>query len=235
MIRGSVRMLAASVLLSSFIFAAESQAQYFMPYYGGANGRLSLDLFMSQYRLDARQSSESKEVDGYGGRVMWSLAPRPEPGRSMSPERPSLAARTAVGGFVVVTPNEYTNVATWHYGAQADVRPFATLLAGRFEPLLSLGAGAFRMEEHRLRPARPLCLHATDVPELSSAEPLCTIVPPSSVGRNSTTSFALSPAVGARLSVTPRLGFRGDLRNVMVFRGGTKHNVELSAGLSLTI
>ena len=46
------------------------------------------------------------------------------------------------------------------------------------------------------------------------------------------TAFALSPAVGAKLALWRELGVRGDVRDLVTFRGGMRHHLQLTAGLS---
>jgi len=48
----------------------------------------------------------------------------------------------------------------------------------------------------------------------------------------STTAFSLAPSVGARVGFWRQLGLRADAGDVVTFRGDTRHNLQLTAGLS---
>lgn len=172
-----------------------------------AESRRFLDYFLSRNRLD-----QGTELDGIGGRITWPLA-----ARGGAP----LLERVSVGGYLVHTPEDAEEYEMLHYGVEADVRVSPQPLAGRVDPLLSLGVGAVRVEEPGRRYAggrgaylvlkEPGAAPATD------------------------TSLSLVPGLGARVYLLPGVGFRSDLRLVVDFRERTTRNVELSGGLSLPL
>jgi hypothetical protein len=168
---------------------------------GLAAERPEFDYFVSRYR-DAGPSAESGGVGAVGARLMWPLA-----SLSGSP----LLTRASLGGYVVHSPEDEELTRSWRYGAQADVRVTRLPVAGRVDPLVSLGVGASRMQQ-----------------------------PPAPVGREARVSqtrtyLSVAPGVGLRLLVTPGLGLRGDARQVLDFSEGVQRRVELSGGLSLGV
>lgn len=173
-----------------------------------AEGRVSLDYFLSRNRL-AREAGHT-ELDGIGGRVMWPLA-------ALHGRGSTLLDRLSLGGYVVHTPEDGDDTQMLHYGAQADFRVAGSPLAGRVDPLLSLGVGAVRVEEPE--PAHPYVM----APEALHAAP------------EVRTSPSLVPGIGARIHLLPALGFRTDLRVVIDFRERTTRSLELSGGISLPI
>lgn len=125
--------------------------------------------------------------------------------------RNDLASRSALGVFATYTPQQRAlGFSTLHAGATMDLVPLPTPLFGRVDPVLSLGAGIFRTDVHR--------------PGASRA--------PLADRRN--TTFALSPGVGARIGLWRGFGLRADVHDMIIFRGGTRHNIALDAGLSLS-
>src|SRR5919204_5765529 len=115
-------------------------AQYFPPtYVSRTDGRLAIEGFFSHHRLHPGLGAERTKLPGVGARIMWSLAPR------FDPEHDGLAARAAVGAFAVNASDRTDRVKARHYGAQLDISVLRTPVAGRIEPLLSVGAGAFRV------------------------------------------------------------------------------------------
>ena len=50
--------------------------------------------------------------------------------------------------------------------------------------------------------------------------------------RTARSAVAVSPAVGARVSLVPGLALRVDARDVLLFRDARRHNPELAVGLS---
>ena len=139
---------------------------------------------------------------------MWRLAPAiaDEPWTFTS----RLASRAAVGAFAVYTPEQDLGFKTWHVGTQADLRLLPAPVFGRLDPLVSLGAGALRTN-----------VRGTPAGDAAIVE-------------RTNTSFALTPAIGARLAILPRAGLRADVQDLMAFRGGVTHNPTLSAGLSVS-
>lgn len=161
--------------------------------------------FLTRYRLDALRGG-AIGVDGVGGRVMWSA-----PTVLGDPSR--LAARTSVGLFGVFLPTQNgLGFSTLHAGGELAVRPLPRPIGGRVEPTLSAGVGALRIA----------------IAERSRGR---TIELPRSEGTN--TVLAVSPGVGARVGLLPGLDVRGDVRDVLTFRGGTRHNPAFGFGLGM--
>lgn len=131
--------------------------------------------------------------------------PRPTLG-----EPGGLAARTALGAFAFYAPRPAgVGSALLHSGAELSVRPLARPALGRLVPEVALGAGALRAD--------------VDAP-----------TPHGAAARRST-DFALSPSAGLRIALRGTAGLRGDVRDVMTFRGGTtRHTVGFTTGLGFT-
>jgi hypothetical protein len=144
-----------------------------------------------------------------------------------------LAERVAVGGFLSSAATEDRNVAARHYGAQADLRLTRRPVAGRLEPLASLGIGAFRArrEAPSPQPLNAVCLTAPADATVKGVRCLSLRRPDGSVPGE---SFALSPALGARLALVPGLALRLDARDLIVYQDGPRHNRELVLGLSFS-
>ena len=191
-----MRTIIRLVLALAMTLAAPSLATGQQSARAGVGGQVvlrpELDYFVSRYRaVDA--PPQGGEEGAVGARLMWPLS-----------------TRASFGGYVVHSPDDQNLSSTWRYGAQADVRIVPLPLAGRVDPLVSLGVGASRIEE---APAR--------AHELRVAEPR--------------TYLSVAPGLGVRLHLTPGLGLRGDARRVLEFREGVRRNVELSGGLSIGV
>jgi hypothetical protein len=222
--------------------AWSSERVPFTPAWG--DGRVVVEGFYSRYQLDTRAGRDRLDADGIGGRLLWRLTPPADEATAANASLASrLASRTAVGAFAVYAPERHTGFTTWHVGAEADHQLLATPLFGRIDPIVSLGAGAFhtatRSDAPSLRRGQGWASFAeTFVGPLPAVGvvPIDTPVLPvlNATRTRATTSLALSPAVGARLGLFSNIGLRGDVRDVIAFRGGPTHNVELSGGLSLT-
>jgi hypothetical protein len=143
-------------------------------------------------------------AEGLGGRLMWGAAPIPG-----APS--SLVSRTSAGLFAAYTPAEALGFSTLQLGLVADVRPFS--IAGRVDPFLSLGAGALRTSVAPGRAAQAVAV--------------------TPLAERSNTTLAVTPGVGARLNLGPGLAVQGDVRDVVTFRGDTRHNVAIGAGVRL--
>jgi hypothetical protein len=196
------RMLVLTLSLAALAGLTPPQLRAQDPSFGEAprtRGERFLDYFVSRNRL-AQGDGSRTELDAIGGRLTWPLAA--VAGRELIP----LAERVSVGGYLVHTPADAEETSMWHYGVEADFRATDAPLAGRVDPLLSLGVGAVRVEEPR-----------------------------SPGAGNARTSLSMVPGVGARVRLVPRLAFRSDLRMVVDFRERTTRNVELSGGLSLPL
>lgn len=204
---------------------AEAGAQAFLrapqPQFGG---RLILDGYVSQY--DLALAGVRARLDGVGARVMVALA-RPE-----SIQRQRLAEHFAVGGFIGSTSEEGiaagSAMRTTVYGVQLDVRPLRAPVAGLFEPVLSLGAGAMRVEE----------THA-DVLRLPDGSPLVPRDVPVEPRRWHLTERAthpiLAPSVGLLLTPSPGFALRLDARSLLSNGEGIGRSSELAAGVSITL
>ncbi len=142
-------------------------------------------------------------MNGLGARFMW--RPTVE-----DFEEPGFASRFAFGVFGEWAPDQDKGFRAGHVGVQSDMNVFATPLYGRVSPVLSLGAGAFWTD--RVGPA-------IDSHEFS-------------IQNKSIRSFALTPALGARLGLWRQLGLRADVRDLITFEEKTLHHVQFSAGLS---
>jgi hypothetical protein len=149
-------------------------------------------------------AADRGRAEGMGGRLMWGAAPIPG-----APS--SLVARTSAGLFAAFTPQQDLGFSTLQLGLVADVRPFS--IAGRVDPFVSVGAGALRTT---VAPGRE-----TDA---AAVTPLAD---------RSNTTLALTPGIGARVSVAPGVSVRGDVRDVVTFRRDTRHNVAIGAGVRL--
>lgn len=199
--------------LSCTLFSPANAQQAGLPR-GGSGG--SVEYFVARNRLAL--GGGRTDLDGVGGRILWSLARR---------DAPPLVSRMALGGYVVHSPEDSEDVEMWHYGVQTDLRLPELRLAPRVDPLLSLGVGAVRVREEpgstRLAPPLPV-----DVPGWSVRAP-----EPRSTSARPETSLSVVPGVGAKLRLVPGLDFRGDLRMVVDFRDRTTRNLELSGGISI--
>jgi hypothetical protein len=146
-------------------------------------------------------------AEGFGARFMWR-------GASLFDPSSPLAGHLDLGVFGSYTPKQTflakLDAATYHVGLTADVRPFAAPLAGRVDPFASLGLGV---------------LSTRVTSGLAQA--------PSPLFRDSGSAITLAPGVGARLLLSSSLGLQGDVRDVVAFDEGARHNPALSAGVSL--
>lgn len=159
-------------------------------------------------------------TDGIGARLMW--RPSGTVGATAT-----LRDRTDVGVWATYTPERVLDpgarVSTLAVGAAADVRPLAAPLGARLDPYLSLGAGVLRTH------VDPLTAAAAPPAARASAgfrSPLF---------ERSTSAFALVPGVGARVAVTPAVALQAEVRDLIAFRGGARHNVAVGAGVRLTL
>lgn len=166
----------------------------------------AVDGFHTRLHLDADAGRVG--VDGIGGRLMWSAT---RPGRGGASW---LADHTSVGLLASHTPARSLGFSTLHLGGVVDVQPLAAPVAGRVTPFLSLGAGMLRTTvSSGVRPsARP-------------ASPLT---------ERSNTAPTLSPAAGLRVALVPGIALQADVRDVVTFRGGTRHNLAIETGLRFT-
>lgn len=180
-----------------------------------------LDFFVARSRMEL--GSGTTRLDGFGGRVMWSLAATPAPWGS----------RTWLGGYLVHTPQDQNDAAMWHYGVQTDLKVAPAPLAGRVDPLLSLGVGAVRVEEPVKRLVPPPMVLLDRGPGTGSGIFAPRPVDAAPREMEARTSLSLVPGVGARVRLTRGLDFRSDVRVLMDFRSRTTRNVEVSGGISV--
>lgn len=169
--------------------------------------RPAVEGFYTQLRLDGEQGA--LRADGIGARLMW----RPTVGDGALR---TLADRSELGVFATYTPSRAfdpgVRFSTLGLGVSMDVRPFEYPLAGRVEPFVSVGTGVLYTDVSRaVNPA------------------------PSPLVDGSRTAFTLAPGVGARVYLTPGLALQGDVRDMVTFRGDTRHNVAFGVGLRLGI
>jgi hypothetical protein len=201
-----------------------------------ATGQWFVDYFLSHNRLSSNDG-EVRTLDGVGGRMMWSLAPL------AGSDRGSLLARTAAGGYLVHTPGDADGNEMWHYGAQADVRVTIAPLAGRVEPLVSLGLGTVRMDEPgewvavtpEIRITESAARQAQDVTPMPVVLPalpqqIQVLSPP-----RSTRQVSVAPGIGARVRLLPGVNIRGDMRVLFDINDHTRRTTELAGGFSMNV
>ena len=187
------------------------------------DGRLVVEGLLGQHRLTLEHGSRVRPA-GYGGRVLWALGSRSDP------ERQTLAGRTSVGPFAIVTGREPSSPRVWHVGAHADFRVLSRPLGGRLDPLVSLSVGAFRAEPG----------HGN----LAADERWLVPVGHDAVGRTlrvpapasrATTRPALAPGIGARLLIAPGFALRGELKNAVLIGDRVTRQLELAGGVSVAM
>ena len=161
-----------------------------------------LDGYFAHYRFDT--ADDRVGMSGVGARLMWSPT-RTDYGAT------ALPSRFTVGLFGEYVPNqEGRSFSLGHAGVASDVNVLRSPLFGRVLPVASLGAGV--LWTNRVGPA------------IRESE--------FSIGNESVTMFSLAPALGTRVSLWRELGLRADARDLITFRDGTRHHVQLAAGLS---
>ena len=143
-----------------------------------------------------------------------------------------VAQRAEVGAFLSTAASDERDVDARHYGAQVDLRLTPRPLAGRVEPLVSLGVGGLRARRETAGTPRlaAVCLEPSEPSAASTAR--CLTLRPPEPGTASGHWLALSPAVGARVALVPGIALRVDARDLVVFRDAPRHNVELAVGRS---
>lgn len=211
-------VLTLSVAAAAAAVAPRAAAQAGDPYAPPrAEFRPSFEYFVARSRLE--QGGVASRLDGVGGRVLWPL-----------PAGGPLLSRMAVGGYLTHAEEDGREPDMWHYGVQADLRLARSPLAGRVDPLLSLGVGAVRVEE-------PAAVAPPRAPLFGPGASLLTPLrdgPAGSPALRTRTSPSLVPGVGARVHLLPWLGFRGDVRMLVDFRDGARRDLEVAGGLSIT-
>lgn len=198
------RSLVATLLIAGSLGLPAPAAAQGAPDVPRVEARPSFEYFVARNRLE--RGGGASELDGVGGRVLWPLA-------ATDP----LLSRLAVGGYLVHSARAGDDPDMWHYGVQADVRLARSPLAGRVDPLLSLGVGAVRVKEP------------------GAAEFVAPLRDPlAGTAARVHTDPSLVPGVGARVHLFPGVGLRTDARVVVDFRERAGRSLELAGGLSLT-
>lgn len=169
-------------------------------------GQFAVDGYYSYYRLDA-VGNDAVGMNGLGARVMW----YPWRGTVSSDDAARFQSRVGLGLFGEYAPAQDRGFSMLHTGVQGDVSLLSTPLLGHVSPVASLGLGVLRTNLDNASQAA-----ATGFP----------------LGMESTTTFSLAPSVGARVGLWRQLGLRADAGDVVTFRGDTRHNLQLTAGLS---
>lgn len=185
---------------------------------------VTVEQYVSHARLNPGIVGAPARLTGVGARLLYPLArPGDEP-----------AARLLLGGFAQYAPGSDPRVTAVHYGLATELRLRVEPIAGRAEPLLSLGLGAFRTQHEADASAAPMvCVRGVELPEHRGA-PAC--LPPPRPRPAPSTDLAASPALGVRVGLAPGLALRADVRDVIVYRGGgARHNPELATGVSVRL
>ena len=170
-----------------------------------ATGPVAVDGYYSYYRLDAVGNDVG--MNGIGARVLW----YPWRGTISSDDAARFQSRVGLGLYGEYAPAQDRGFSMFRTGVQGDVSLLHRPLFGRVSPVASLGVGVLRTNLDNASQAA-----ATGFP----------------LGTESTTAFSLAPSVGARIGLWRQLGLRADAGDVVTFRGDTRHNVQLTAGLS---
>jgi hypothetical protein len=181
----------------------------------------TLEPYVSRVRVAPDVVGGRTRLSGAGARLLYSVG---------DPD-----GRLRVGGYLAAAPVDAFDARTTQFGAVADLSLRSRPFGGRVEPILSLGAGAFRADRPpAAAPTRPLCVRPLDLAR--AAQPTCFADPaaPGSGARARSTHAALGPALAARVSLAPGLALRVDARDLVVFRGRPRHGFELTTGVSLT-
>ena len=172
----------------------------------------AVDGFYTRLHLDANGGRVA--ADGIGGRLMWSATRPEDAGTSW------LADHASIGLLASHTPEQSLGFSTLHLGAVVDLQPTLTPIAGRATPFLSLGAGMLRT--------------TVSSTTRSGTSASASARPRSPLTDRSNTTETLSPAAGLRVELVPGIALQGAVRDLVTFRGDTRHNVALEAGLRFT-
>ena len=209
---GALLALAALVLVLPALLGAQ-----------GYRARTVVEGYVGQARLEAGLLGDDARLTGAGARLLLPLA-----AFGATTEHP-LVRRLAVGGFVTSTSADDDRVRARHVGVQADLSLTDRWLAGRVEPLVSLGVGAFRARRMATDgpPPSPLCVR----PPLDAAL-ACPAVRGDAGARARRDLTAVTPGIGARVALLPGLALRADVRDVIVHDGGPRHGAEVAVGVS---
>ena len=170
--------------------------------------------YYTHYRLDT-PGHDRLRMNGLGARLVW----RP------SGDSPSVTPRLGLGVFGEYAPSDNLGFSLLHAGVQSDLMLAPQPWFGRVTPIASLGAGVLHasVEDSFAAASR-------DAQRLRAT--MLALAPVAEINARSSTTFALSPAAGAKLALWRELGVRGDVRDLVTFRGGMRHHLQLTAGLS---
>ena len=209
---GALLALAALVLVLPALLGAQ-----------GYHTRTVVEGYVGQARLESGLLGDDARLTGAGARLLVPLA-----AFSATMEHP-IARRLAVGGFVTSTSADDDRVRARHVGVQADLSLTDRWLAGRVEPLVSLGVGAFRARRLATDglPVGTLCLRPA-VPDGAGCD-AARAAPETPVRRRAPT---VTPGLGARIALLPGLALRADVRDVIVYDGPPRHGAEVAVGVS---
>ncbi len=165
--------------------------------------RFTLEGYLSAMSFDRGGDASRATLGGYGARLMFN---RSDPSNAIR----TFFRRASFGVFTTFT-SEQNGVSTQHFGVQGDVSIFPiAVFRGTLDPFVSLGGGGLNTR--------------VDVAVAPSPTPLL---------RDSHIAFTLAPGAGARVLLLPRLALQGEVRDLVTFQGGTRHNLGLGAGLRL--
>lgn len=177
----------AGILVISFIVARPAQGQNLGPF----RQFLGLEGSYDRIQLDGGGGTRIG-LNGYGSRLWVNLAPFSGPGTHFV-DKLSLAL------FYFRTPRGNLGnpaIGTRHYGTEVNIYPLLVPMGKIIDPFLSLGLGAFRVDNRRTTGAGPLPGSAT-------------------IASGSATTFAVSPGIGIRIPIPNRLQLRIDARDVL--------------------
>jgi hypothetical protein len=160
--------------------------------------------YYTHYRLDA-DGDDRFGMNGVGARLLWT---------PMSRDSLPFTSRFELGIFGEYAPSNDLGFSLLHAGLQGDVTLLSQPWFGRLMPIASLGAGVLHSNVDAVK----------DMPGA--------VLSPVPVRTRSTTSFALTPAAGLKLALWREFGLRTDARDLVTFRDGTRHNWQITAGLS---
>ena len=221
LLSGLVVPVAAALALST------AEAQVKSSWNGSGTGSLEVpwsgaspvafEGYYSHYRLDT-DGDDRLGMNGLGARLMW---------RPTSRDSLSVVPRFGVGIFGEYAPGDDIGFSLLHAGIQSDLMLMARPWLGRVMPVASLGAGLVRtnVDDAVATVSNRLVQRARSMTGLA-------LTPVAGINARSSTTFALSPSAGAKVALWRDLGVRGDVRDLVTFRGGTRHHLQLTAGLS---
>ncbi len=173
---------------------------------------LSIDAFYDRLQLDAGEGQSRIGIDGYGARLWINAAPFAGPS--------SVLGKTSIGLYYSRNPRKDRGIGAAQYGGELDIFPTERPYGGFFDPFISLGAGALRINN------RQTTSSGTRVADIKAGN---------------TTRFAFSPGVGVRLPVFSRVQLRFDAKDVIVFNRDTRtsgdsrtsHTLDFQGGMGI--